>query len=125
MKLPNLRLHETQAQFAAICGVVAFGCLLALTYAVFKGFSQEMMAIVFNPNTGLGKYRKIGVFAGTAVTLGVGVAAGLLGFNSLGQKRNHRQGMSWLGLAFGALAVSAAPVLLFAWMQLNQSTLQG
>ncbi|MCB9852138.1 MAG: hypothetical protein H6819_03510 [Phycisphaerales bacterium] len=123
MKLPNLRLHETQAQFAAILGVLALFCLVALTYAVFRGFNQDMMAIIFNPSAGLGKYRKLGVFAGTAVTLGVGVTAGLLGFNSLGQKRNTKQGMSWLGLAFGALAVSAAPVLLFAWMQLNQSTL--
>ncbi|MCA9254114.1 MAG: hypothetical protein KDA33_00690 [Phycisphaerales bacterium] len=125
MKLPNLRLHETQARFAALFGAIAILCLLALVYAVFRGFNREMMAIVFNPDGGLGKFRKIGVFVGTAVTLGVGLTAGLLGFNSLGQKRNTKPIFSWVGVAFGALAVSIAPVLLYAWLTLNQSTLRG
>jgi len=34
-----------------------------------------------------------------------------------------RQGLSWMGMAFGALAVSMAPVLLYAWMTLNQSVI--
>ncbi|HPF38931.1 MAG TPA: hypothetical protein P5081_22475 [Phycisphaerae bacterium] len=123
MKLPNFRLHETQARFAAVFGAMAILCLCALIVAVFYNFDRELMVIQFNPRGGLGKFRQIGVFAGTAVTLGVGLTAGLLGFNSLGQKRNMRQGLSWMGMAFGALAVSMAPVLLYAWMTLNQSVI--
>lgn len=125
MKLPNLRLHETQARVASLFGVLALLCLAALVVIVFKNFNTELMAISYNPKGGIGKFRKIAVFAGTALTIGIGLAAGGLGFNSLGQKRNNKQGMSWLGLALGALSVSIAPILLFAWLELNQPVLAG
>jgi hypothetical protein len=125
MKLPNLRLHETQAWVSALFGAAAIFGLLVLSYVVFKGFDWEMKAINFNPNGGLGKYRKILVFAGGALTMGVGLTAGLMGFNSLGQKRNTKQGMSWLGMALGAVSVAVAPVLLFAWMELSQAIIRG
>ena len=125
MKLPNFRLHETQARLAGIFGILAILCLAALAVVVFKNFSREMMAINFNPQSGLGRYRKMIVFGVSAMTIGIGLAAGFLGFSSLGEKRNTKQGMSWLGLLLGALAVSIAPVFLFAWTELSQSIITG
>lgn len=125
MKLPNFRLHETQARAAGVFGVLAILCLAALAVVVFKNFSTEMMAINFNPRSSLGKYRKFIVMGVTAVTIGIGLTAGLLGFSSLGQKRNTKQGMSWLGLMLGAVAVAIAPVLLFAWNELSQPIIGG
>lgn len=124
MKLPNLRLHETQARLAGLCGALAILCLLALCVVVFKNFDYRMMVISFNPQGGIGKYRKLIVLAVTAITMGIGLTAGSLGFNSLGHKRNNKQGMSWLGLALGAFALALAPVLLFAWLKLNQPIFQ-
>lgn len=125
MKFPNFRLHETQAWVSAFFGVAAIICLLGLTYGVFRGFDKDMMAINFNPNSGLGKFRKVIVFGGAALTIGLGLTAGLMGFNSLGQKRNNKQGMSWIGLGLGALSVASAPILLFAWMELSQAIIRG
>ncbi len=58
-----------------------------------------------------------------SVTAAAGLAgalAGVLGFNSLGQRRNTKQGRSWLGMASGALVVVGALVLFYAWRILSE-----
>ncbi len=125
MKLPNFRLPETQAKASMFFAVLALLALAALVFFVFKGFQFEDRVIPYNADAGMGRFRRYLVFGGTAATLLVGATAGLLGFNSLGQKRNNRQGYSWLGLLIGAMAVSLAPVLFFAWQELSEAVIQG
>ena len=125
MKLPNFRLPETQAKASMVFAVLALLALAALAFCVFKGFQLETRVIPYNAEAGMGRFRKYIVFGGTAATVLVGATAGLLGYSSLGQKRNNRQGCSWLGMLLGAMAVSLAPVLFFAWQELSEAIIQG
>ena len=116
MKLPNLRLYETQATVAMVVGALSLVCAAMLALFVFQNLKLEEMSIDYSP-AGL---RRPVVFAATAVTGLAGLTAGILGFNSLGQRRNTKQPRSWLGMLCGALAVASALVLFFAWLQLSQ-----
>ncbi len=118
--MPNLRLYETQATaslFTALAGLV---CVAALTVMVFHNFNAELMVASYNPAGGLGAFRRPLVMATTPLTFLLGLVAGLLGFNSLGQKRNSKQGRSWLGLSLGTLVMAAAPVLFYAWTRFSE-----
>lgn len=123
MKLPNFRLYETQARFGSALGVSGVVLLLVLAYSVFHGFTAQEMVIPYNSKEGLGQYRQYLVLGLGGLSLGTGFFAALLGFGSLGQKRNPKQGLSWLGLALGAFVMAAAPVLLFAWMKLREDVI--
>lgn len=123
MGLPNFRLYPTQARAGLIIGVAGVLCLGALAYCVFKGFQRENMVIAYNPAGGLGKYRKGAVFLMTASCGFAGLAATILGYNSLGQKRNNRQSSSWAGLLLGAIVLAVAPVLCYAWMVLSEQAI--
>ncbi len=119
MKMPNFRLYETQATASLFVAILGLFCIAILTVFVFKGFSAEFMVVRYNPKGDIGAYRRPLVLGLTAVSAGLGAVAGLLGYNSLGQKRNNKQGRSWLGMTIGAFVLAAAPVLLFAWMQFS------
>lgn len=120
MKLPNLRAYTTQANLGALSGLVGCVLLLMLAYGVFRGFKQENMTVLYNPEGGLGQFRTYIVFGLTVGCLIIGGIAALLGFNSLGQKRNSVPGRSWIGLGLGALILAVAPVLLYAWRALSE-----
>lgn len=120
MKGPNFRLATTQASASLYIGILSLLGVSALAVFVFKGFDAELKVIVYNSAQGIGRFRPYMVYGTTAASLLIGFVAGLLGFNSLGQKRNEKQGSSWLGMAAGALTVSIAPVLLFAWHTLSE-----
>ena len=120
MKLPNLRLYETQATASMVLGILGVLCVIMLSYFVLKGFNSEQMSITYDPQGARGQLRRPLVFgAGGAAGL-VGMGAGVLGFNSLGQRRNTKQLRSWSGMSCGALSVALALVLMFAWIQLSQ-----
>ena len=91
MKTPNLRLPETQAVASAWIGVLAMLCIAALTVFVFKGFNMEEKVIPYNASEGYGRFRPYLVLGMTPIAFLVGLAAGILGFLSLGQKRNTKQ----------------------------------
>jgi hypothetical protein len=124
MKLPNLRLYETQAQASLVLSVLALVGTLLLALFVFKGFDAEQKIVVYNPEGGFGVLRRPLVFGGSAMVILVGGTAGILGFNSLGQKRNKKQGLSWLGMCLGALAVAIAPILFYAWRVFSEPIIQ-
>jgi len=124
MKLPNLRLYDTQATFSlgvALCGILG---VLALAVVVFKGFNAENMSVLYNPEQGLGAYRGPLVYLFTTGTFLLGALSGLLGFNSLGQRRNTRQSFSWVGMTLGALAMAGAPILFYSWRQFSEPLIQ-
>ncbi len=120
MKLPNFRLYGVQATASLLIAVLGLLCLAALTYFVFHGFNNQETVIRYDPQGRFGAYRPSLVYGTTAIAFVVGGVAGLLGFNSLGQKRNEKQGHSWLGMTLGALVVAVAPVLFFAWQKLSE-----
>ena len=124
MKFPNFRLYETQANASLVLGVVGLIGLGMLAFVVFKNFNAQHMTVPYNPSAGLGVFRKPLVYGGTAIELLVGGTAAILGFNSLGQRRNPRQGRSWLGMTLGALVVAGAPILFFAWRKLSEPIIQ-
>src|SRR5256885_411577 len=87
MKLPNFRLYTTQATAGLAAGLSGIAMLMVLMYCVFKGFRREQMVIPFNPES----YRVNMVQGLTAASLLMGLLAGVLGFRSMGEKRNTRQ----------------------------------
>jgi len=120
MKMPNFRLYDTQAIVSAIVGVISVLFVVALFIVVARNFDPHAKVIWFNPKN---KVREPLIFAATAGAVLGGIIAGAMGFNSLGQKRNNRQGMSWLGLALGALSFVLAIMGLVAWQKLKLSSL--
>ncbi len=120
MKLPNFRLYDTQATASLVLGLLGVVWALMLAFFVFKGFESENMAVTYDPRAGLGQFRRPIVFVTTAMVVMSGGVAGILGFRSLGQRRNTKQGRSWLGMTLGALAVAVAPVLFVAWRLFSQ-----
>jgi quinol-cytochrome oxidoreductase complex cytochrome b subunit len=120
MKLPNFRLYGVQATASLLIAAAGLLCIVALIYFVFHGFDTQEKVIHYDPESGLGAYRRPLVFGATAIAVVIGGTAGLLGFNSLGQKRNDKQGRSWLGMTLGALVVALAPVLFYAWQKLSE-----
>ncbi len=121
MKLPNFRLYETQATASVYLGLFAWVWLAILAVFVLKGFDWKDKIIPYNAELGISRFRPYIVMGSTAVAVLLGLVAGILGFRSLGQKRNARQTQSWLGLVFGAMAVSLAPILFGAWKLLSEA----
>ncbi|MCG8404960.1 MAG: hypothetical protein MI923_07170 [Phycisphaerales bacterium] len=121
MKGPNFRLPNTQASASLFIGILGLLSMAALVFLVFKGYNAEFKTIPYNASEGLGRFRPYFVYGGTAASLVIGGVAGLLGFNSIGQKRNDKQASSWLGMAAGALTVSIAPILFYAWRVLSEA----
>ncbi|HWL95042.1 MAG TPA: hypothetical protein VNT79_16095 [Phycisphaerae bacterium] len=125
MKFPNFRLYDTQAKAAVVFGVLGLLSVVALAVFVFHGFKTNDMTIYYNAQQGMGRFRPWLVRGATCAALLVGVAAGALGFNSLGQKRNDKQNLSWTGLLTGALSISLAGVLFYAWTKLSETIISG
>ena len=124
MKLPNFRLYETQATASLIVGVGCVISLLCLSYVVFRNFDMKMGVISYNSEAGMGQYRSTLVMLGSVTTGGLGALAAILGYSSLGQKRNTTQGRSALGLILGAIAVGLTPVLFYAWRTMSEAIIQ-
>jgi hypothetical protein len=120
MKMPNFRLYDTQATTAMLAGALGFLCLMGLSVIVFKGLDTQQWVIPFSDRIGWSQYRQPLIYAFTPVVLLLGIAAGVLGFRSLGQSRNTKQGRSWMGMTLGAVCIALAPVMIYAWMQLSE-----
>jgi hypothetical protein len=124
MKMPNFRLSETQAIFGALIGVVSVLSLVALAAITFRNFREGR--IWYDPQgSGLTGYRRPLIFALTGMTIVLSGIGGMLGFSSLGHKRNNRQGLSWIGLMLGAFCITGAAVCWYAWFRLNEPIISG
>lgn len=120
MKMPNFRLYDTQATTAMLAALVGLVFILALTVVVFKGIDTKQWVIPYNEKAGMSQYRKPLVFAVGPLCILLGAVGGIMGFRSLGQARNTKNGRSWLGMTLGALVLALAPVLMGAWIQLSE-----
>lgn len=120
MKLPNFRLYTTQARGSVLVSIATLGVLAALAYCALHGLRWADKAILYNPNGAFGKFRPNLVLVLTGTTILFAIIGGLLGFNSLGEKRNEKPGFSWLGLLVSALCIPAAMTLFFFWTAFNE-----
>ncbi|MEK6644103.1 MAG: hypothetical protein AABZ08_09350 [Planctomycetota bacterium] len=123
MKMPNFRLSETQATASMVVGVVGLASLAVLSVVVLRNFNTQTWTILYNEMSQFGKFRKILVMLFTATTVLLGCVALAMGFSSLGQKKNTKQGRSFMGMAIGGLAIAIAPVLLVMWIQRAESVI--
>jgi len=119
-----MRLHETQATTSMMLGILGWLSLAALCVVVLKNFNTQSWTILYSERSTLGRYRKGLVMLFAAVTFLIGVVSLGLGFNSLGQKRNNKQGRSWMGMLMGGVCVALSPVLFAAWRMLSEAVIQ-
>ena len=124
MKSPNLRLSETQAFIALILGLLSVLSLPVIAFLVFRNLDWGNKVILYNPQLGLGQYRGPLIYLGSAITSAMCIAAGFLGFNSLGHKRNSRQMYSWLGMLLGAVCFALVLIMFSAWWRLSEPLIQ-
>jgi hypothetical protein len=125
MKMPNFRVYDTQATTAMLAGALGLVCLMGLSVVVFKGLDTQQWVIPFSDRLGWSQYRQPIIYAITPVVLLLGITAAALGFRSLGQARNTKQGRSWMGMTLGAVCIALAPVMISAWMQLAEPIIVG
>lgn len=128
MKMPNFRLYSTQATTSMVVGIAAMLSVLCLAAVVFKNLDREKVesgriVILYSGSAGFSQHRPMAVKLGTAFTVVLGAVAGIMGFSSLGQKRNERQSHSWFGLLLGAMATTIAPLLFLAWQMLAEQVI--
>jgi hypothetical protein len=92
----SLRRYDTQARVSVLASVVSIVSLLGLSFVVLQNMNFTELVIYYGPA------RRLAVFGGTAVTLLLAAIGFGMGLNSVGQRRNERQGLSWLGFFLGA-----------------------
>ena len=124
MKLPNLRLSETQAFLALVLGLLALLSVPVMAVLVLKNFDLDHQTIPYNPESRFGSVRGALGYLGTALASLTCLAAGLLGFSSLGHKRNNKPMYSWSGMLLGAVSLSLILILFFTWFRLNEPMIQ-
>lgn len=124
MKMPNFRLSETQANTAVLLGGLGLLTLALLGVVTFRHFNKETWTILYSGTSTYGRYRSTLVYLFAAVTILLGAVALAMGFNSLGQKRNTKQGRSFLGMAIGAVAIAVAPVFVTMWIWRSEEIIQ-
>lgn len=121
MKLPNLRLSETQATASLVLGIFGLAVAFMLAFVVLRGIDIHSWVIPYNPKARFSAMRPALIYVFTAVSAIVAITASILGFSSLGHRRNNKQGYSWLGMLLGALVFALAVVLFFAWRRLSEA----
>lgn len=123
MKKLNFRLYDTQATASMLAAMAGMVVVLGLIVVVFKGIDTEQMVIPYNSELGMSQYRQPIIMAAVPLAVVLGLTGGILGFRSLGQPKNTRQGRSWMGMTMGAFVVAIAPVLFGTWKQLSEPTI--
>jgi hypothetical protein len=124
MKLPNFRLYDTQATTSLLVGFCAVLCIGGLAVVALKGLNLEQGIIPYNNKGGMSMYRPYAVMGAAVAAVLLGATACILGFRSLGEKRNNNQGRSVGGMLLGALAIPLAIVLFATWRQLAEPLIQ-
>lgn len=108
----SLRRYEDQALAsiaASLASVVTFAGLLFL---VIRRLSIQEMAVFYGSPT------RMAILLATAVTAMLAVIGFGLGINSVGQRRNERQSLSWMGFFVGS-AVLVLTIGVFAFFFLR------
>lgn len=111
----SLRRFDVQANVGVVLSAGALVLAGAATYAVWTRYNPEMRAIPYGSKSWL--YPAILACVASSLVLAfVGTA---LGANSAGQRRNERQGRSWLAFLLGLTAVVLAALSGYAFWTLK------
>lgn len=102
----SLRRYDHQAILSVTISALSFLPLLALVWLVFRNMHWDEKIIYYASMT----YR-LAILGDTAFTLLMGAVGLGLGLNSVGQRRNDRQQLSWIGFFVGALVICLTLVL--------------
>lgn len=95
----SLRRYDTQAQVSVLLALVSLVGLAGLAFIVLQNLSLEDWLIYH------GQRRPMLVKLATALTFLFASAAFGMGINSIGQRRNDKQPLSWAGFLLGAIVM--------------------
>lgn len=103
---------ETHAKISVGLGALGAVAVVAVAAMLFQAFRPEDFEVVMAK----GGMRFFAILGGVAVSLVCAVVGCLLGFTSAGQKRNAKNGLSWLGFFLNAGVIMLALCLfIFFW----------
>ncbi len=102
----SLRRYDHQAILSVIVSATSFLPLLVLVWLIQRNMHWDELIIYYASMS----YR-LTVLGSVAVTLLMSVIGLGLGLNSVGQRRNDRQQLSWIGFFLGALIICLTLVL--------------
>ena len=115
MALSNLRRFDVQATYAVVLGCVAVLPFLAAGMLAFTRYNRELGQIVYGSR---GMF--VPAFLGAVLSSMLPAAlAFFLGWNSAGERRNERQGRSWLGFFLGGTVLTLDIILVLAFLMLR------
>ncbi|NOT00550.1 MAG: hypothetical protein HOP29_07970 [Phycisphaerales bacterium] len=117
----SFRRYDVQARWAVGVAVTALAPLGVAVWSLLRRYDGQLGAI---------SYSRQGLFLpGFLATIGVtglmAAVAVVLGFNSAGQRRNDRQGLSWAGFFMGTAVLSLSLIALAAFMSLRMAVTSG
>ena len=104
----NLRRFDVQARVSVIASALSLLVAGMMIPMVFKHFHRESLMIYYSPKTS----RELVIFITALVAIAFGVCGCGFGFNSAGQRRNDKQGLSWIGFFLGPGAITVTCLLL-------------
>lgn len=110
----SLRRYEDQAKISLIASLVSAAAFLALAALVIRAMRGDFGDLQPRYGTSV----RLAAFGATAVSLFLSVIGFGLGINSVGQRRNERQTLSWIGFFVGA-AVMVLTIGVFAFFYLR------
>lgn len=102
----SLRRYDHQAILSVYISALAIVPLIGLIILIFRNMHWDEQIIYYASMS----YRLV-VLGSVAVTLLMATVGLGLGLNSVGQRRNDRQRLSWLGFFIGAIIVCLTLVL--------------
>jgi hypothetical protein len=104
----SLRRHDVQAQVSMVLSIAAVPFLLATAFLVLRNLVLSEKIIPYSSKSLLMPAIYLAAaLAGSLATAGFG-----LGVNSVGQRRNDKPILSWIGFFVGATVMSLVLVLL-------------
>jgi len=104
----SLRRYENQALVSLAASLASVVTLAGLLFLIIRRMSIQEMAVFYGPPT------RMAILLATAVTGLLAVIGFGLGINSVGQRRNERQSLSWMGF-FVSSAVLVLTIGVFAF----------
>lgn len=114
MRMVNMKDYERQAQLSVVLAVLAAAACLVAVYFIGKNFHFDTFETFYTTKRGIGFFAILG---GVGAAMAAGVVGAFFAFNSAGQRRNKKSGLSWLGffLNAGVLAL-ALSAFVFFWL---------
>ena len=116
MARASLRRYDIQAVYALVLSLASVVPMLGGVVLFFRNFTFELAAIVYLQGS-MFQPAYLGAAALAGLLSGIGF---LMGWNSAGQRRNHRSSWSWTAFFVGGFVATITVILLLAFVLLRQ-----